>query len=57
MALLLPDSLSGDGFQNGTKVIVDLQDYVGLIKKKLILEQIRSAGFQPAGSGSSPRTA
>jgi hypothetical protein len=41
----------------GTKVIVDLQDYVGLIKKKLILEQIRSAGFQPAGSGSSPGTA
>jgi hypothetical protein len=24
----------------GTKVIVDLQDYVGLIKKKLILEHI-----------------
>jgi hypothetical protein len=41
----------------GTKVIVDLQDYVGLIKIKLILEQIRSAGFLPAGSGSSPGTA
>jgi hypothetical protein len=41
----------------GTKVIVDLQDYVGLIKKKLILEQIRSAGFLPDGSVSSPGAA
>jgi hypothetical protein len=41
----------------GTKVIVDLQDYVGLIKKKLILEQFRSAGFQPGGSVSSPGAA
>jgi hypothetical protein len=39
------------------KVIVDLQDYVGLIKKKLILEQIRSAGFLPVETSSSPGAA